>query len=326
MITIWDKKDIKPGSSLRVDKNHPGEFFWVNDNNNRKGLFLQSETKFKYKKLKKLNGVDITIESTKDEKNLIIYLYYDLLTGEGLNEFEQFCKFIIKNTLDHPNADSVFKQVINEIETWNKLFKGRSDGLLGENEIIGLYGELLFIRDFFEPLIGIKNSISSWEDGEQDFQFNKKLFEIKTSSMAKDKKIQISSLEQLDTNSGDIFICRQTVGRLDFKNNENNSLNGIVKDILNIIRQSEDPTVAEIFSMKLYDRGYEENKKYEQPFLHLEQRQFIQIKENFPRLTPHNVDTRIKKVNYEIDEINYLDFLIDEVSAKELLESEKFER
>lgn len=320
MITIWDEKKIKPGGRLRVDKNHPGEFFWLNDHNNRKGLFLESETKFKYKKLKKLNGVDVNIEISKDEKKLGIYLYYDLETGDGLKEFEGFCRFIIKNTFDLPNADLVFKQVINEIETWNKLFKGRSDGLLGENEIIGLYGELLFIKNFFEPIIGIKNSINSWEDGEQDFQFNKKLFEIKTSSMAKDKKINISSLEQLDTNSGDIFICRQTVGKVDFKNNENNSLNGIVKDILNIIRESEDPTMTEVFSSKLYDRGYEKNKKYEQ-FFNLEQRQFIEIKENFPRLTPHNVDTRIKKVNYEIDEIYYLDFLIDESSAKQLVES-----
>ena len=78
--------------------------------------------------------------------------------------------------------------------------------------------------------------------------------------------------------------------------------------------------MTEVFSSKLYDRGYEKNKKYEQ-FFNLEQRQFIEIKENFPRLTPHNVDTRIKKVNYEIDEIYYLDFLIDESSAKQLVES-----
>ena len=322
MTNIWEDENIKPGNAKRVDEKHPGEFYWMVDERNRKGLWLQSKSELAHKKIASLAGIACNIEKSDDSK-LDLTIIHDLEPGEAIDDFFNFCEFLVNVTYCLKGTDDVFREVINKLDLWNKLFRTKSDGLLTENEILGLFGELLFIKEFLEPIIGIENAISSWEDGEQDFQFNKKLYEIKTSSMAKDRKIQISSLDQLNTQSGDIFICRQTLGKMNSKDDSSDSLNGIVKEINKIIDKTDNPNLGNLYSAKLYERRYEEDIKYEKFFLNLQNRQFIRVTNDFPKLTPQNVDPRVKSVSYEIEEISYSKFIIDEEEASQYLRTSK---
>ena len=59
-----------------------------------------------------------------------------------------------------------------------------------------------------------KESIQTWKgplEGEQDFAFQDNLYEVKTQLSTSDHKIKISSLEQLNNESGKIFLSHQII-------------------------------------------------------------------------------------------------------------------
>ena len=70
-----------------------------------------------------------------------------------------------------------------------------------ETEMMGLIGELLFLRDYLIPDRGIDTALDSWmgpEKTHKDFSDQKDWFEVKTISFGKES-VRISSIEQLDS-------------------------------------------------------------------------------------------------------------------------------
>lgn len=80
------------------------------------------------------------------------------------------------------------------------MFYGSSK-LLSENEVLGLIGELLFLKDFAFKVYGVSTGLNGWSGPEpthKDFSFENNWYEIKTINSYKNS-VSISSLEQLDS-------------------------------------------------------------------------------------------------------------------------------
>ena len=83
----------------------------------------------------------------------------------------------------------------------DKIFKKEKFDGLSEEEIRGLIGELLFIKNFSNKKADFKNNILKWkgcENGLHDFETIKSKIEIKTFSS--EGIIRISYPDQLDIN------------------------------------------------------------------------------------------------------------------------------
>ena len=65
---------------------------------------------------------------------------------DNLSLFYSFCEDIITQTENY-SGDNGYVEIVNRYNQWKKMFYGSSK-LLSENEILGLIGELLFLKDY----------------------------------------------------------------------------------------------------------------------------------------------------------------------------------
>ena len=80
------------------------------------------------------------------------------------------------------------------------LKKHRPDGLSPEQQV-GLFGELLILRDLFLPRLEPVVTIQAWrgcKKAHQDFQFPGKALEVKTTRAAIPDRIAVTNVQQLD--------------------------------------------------------------------------------------------------------------------------------
>ena len=301
---------------------HPLELVYIRDGLGREGFgFINHDFK-EPKNIKQYKGIDILSKNNADDKYFMLFL----TEKELYDQFKYITIDILKNTQNIKKDDysSATETIIKILKKWDELLKNTRKGLDLRKQM-GLYGELVFIRDFLAPTIGLSNAISSWKDGEQDFEFNKILLEIKTQDAAKDAKIMISSLDQLDLVSGEIFLVRQAVGtgQEDIKDGE--KLPEVVETILKQIEKSEDSLIGDIFNNSLYERGYlieneNENATYTKKYS-LKRRVFLEITDSFPSLTPSKVDEGILKAQYELKEEIISRFILEEKEVKDKLKN-----
>jgi len=290
----------------------PISFLFTKDDFGNIGFGIKSNIELKNKKPKSLEIIDIFWKN-KTLKDNNSEVYFILNQSKYEKEFQHFCTDIIKNceNLGHNEDSKAIKIMLEVLERWKNLFKAKRV-LLSDREQMGLYGELVFIRDYLQLNIGIKNAILSWEDGEQDFEFNGKLFEIKSQNAASDSKIMISSLQQLDTSSGNIFLIRQKIGKKNNVSENSESLNGTILSIIELIKKENDSLLLEKFELSLFERNYliendDSNRNYTTKY-NLMERIFYEITESFPSITPNKVDIGILKASYEISEITIEQF------------------
>jgi hypothetical protein len=163
---------------------------------------------------------------------------------------------------------------------------------------LGLYGELLILRDFFLKNISPKSAFRAWigpTRSAQDFQHSNVLLEIKTQLSI--DLVKISSLEQLDPREEELFLIHQLL-----EESEDEGLS--LQELVNQIRKeyaSKDVVSSEIFKTSLLEANFEDNDQYNNPLWKLESRKGYLVNGEFPRLTRGNVHHLIASAVYKIN-------------------------
>src|SRR5699024_8133412 len=93
-----------------------------------------------------------------------------------------------------------YTAIVNRYFQWKKMFVSSKGNLLTEPEIMGLIGEILYLKGTLAERIGLYNALKSWSGQElthKDFSFDDTWVEVKTVRSG-GQTVKISSLEQLD--------------------------------------------------------------------------------------------------------------------------------
>src|SRR5262249_28838647 len=154
--------------------------------------------------LPKLNGIDVAIERRPPAS---VRLVLTLQDRAQFDIFRALCDHLIKATRSEPpGANGLgLRLVLQRLRDWHDMLRRRRVSLLDPQEILGLAGELLFLRDQVLPLLPPPQGILSWRGAyrdEQDFAFGGWQIEVKTQLSTSDQRLQISSEAQLDATSG----------------------------------------------------------------------------------------------------------------------------
>ena len=172
----------------------------------------------------------------------------------------------------------------------------QSNQLLSENQIIGLIGELLFLKELMTK-ISIISAISSWSGPDpthKDFSYDNKRYEIKSIHNYKNT-VLISSIEQLDS---------EVDGHLVIYEFEKMSPNydGITlnKIIFNISRMINSESINDLFVDKLRKVGYAYDDIYDTYVYEQKNKSSYNVNCDFPRLKRESLHEGIGKVKYEI--------------------------
>ncbi|QES75846.1 PD-(D/E)XK motif protein [Clostridium diolis] len=247
---------------------------------------------------------EVTIESSRsievklfkrDDSRLSISFSLLDISMEAI--FYKFCEDIIESSRSI-NKLNALNYIVGRWNSWRLMFKKNANELLNENQISGLLGELIFLKEYMIPKYGESVAIKSWmgpEKSHKDFEVEDTWYEIKTIRSGA-LTIKISSVEQLDSESlGHLNVV--ILEKTNEKCRESVSLNNYINGLQEMLDEFENEL---IFRNKLGQVGYcydEEYDKYNYRFI--ENKRYA-VNENFPRIEKENLPNAIVKASYDI--------------------------
>ena len=224
------------------------------------------------------------------------FLRFSLLNSDLLECFSLFCYDLIKSTLGIVDDETAYKQLQTRYLSWKRMFKPNR-GLLTESEIMGLIGELLYMRDYMIPIHGVDAALESWtgpEKTHKDFSLNDTWYEIKTISSGKES-VRISSLEQLDSEIiGYLVVYSLERMSPSFNGVRLNELVAQIMDLIPIAIQRD------LLLAKLELYGYDFSPEYDNYVYAVSDCVSYKVHENFPRLVRKDIPVSVSRIQYEI--------------------------
>jgi len=183
---------------------------------------------------------------------------------------------------------------------WQSFMKLSGPEGLGRERSIGLYGELLVMRDLMIPQFGTRASVSGWrgfKKAPQDFQVPGFALEVKTTTASIPDRIHISNVQQLDNQGPGHMIL--TLVHLD--RNESSG-DGTLPEIVDELRTMLPDTELDLFNAGLIEVGYHDMHRdlYEHTYYVLKQRKHYEVVEDFPHITLEMIPEGVKSVKYSI--------------------------
>lgn len=301
----WE--DIAPASDPHADNvrrasiTHPLDFFL---GRNHAGQYIFSLTAEdgcrELPRPPKLNGIDVTVERRLGEGARLVLTLDD---RDQFDIFQALCGHLLEATVDHSrgNNGTGLRLVLRRLADWHNLLRRRREGLLTDAEVIGLVGELLFLRDQIIPRAGATGAVSAWRGAhreEQDFAYGAWQIEVKTQLSTSDHRLQISSEAQLDTAGSRLLLCHQVVARAP-ASREAMSLNRLVDQLIGQFTAAG-PSVLEQFEVAMEACRYARLDEYDAPEWLLTDRRLFDVRDGFPRLTPSMLPAGVHAVSYSI--------------------------
>lgn len=281
----------KPNYFSRVDTTHILELHIGLDENGRKAIELRNAFT-----PRKIAGT-ASIEVNQYKKEAYNTIRFSLVNEDVSGLFYKFCDDLIEQTRELKDRAEGYQAITNRFFMWKKAFVPYKGNLLSEPEIMGLIGELLFLKTDLAQRIGCENALRAWSGQElthKDFSEGDTWYEVKTIHRGKGT-VKISSVEQLDSdNSGELIVYSLE------KMSE--MYNGITLNKL--ILQTQDLFVSqedrEDFWSKVSLHGYEYNNYYDSFVFEISNRIKYLVDDNFPKLVKDNIPAAIVKASYEI--------------------------
>lgn len=273
------------------------ERFWVSMDDNKQILFfIQDVGADNIKPLENLAGLHVSIEKYgAGESRLVCRLISH--EPELLDKFATVAKDIAFHCSAYKGAQ-LFLKTQERIKSWADFLKPSRSGLT-HSEFVGLFGELYVLAEYLISSIPANESVRAWigpEGKKQDFTFNDCAIEVKTTLSGDQQTIKISSLDQLDKVTQQLYLMRIVASPS--ADGTGFSLFGLYQKCLEAI--DHDVVAEGLFLQKaslLYGKASESQIKDHFVIVNVS---IFDVDTNFPKLTQSNVNLAIRDVKYEI--------------------------
>jgi len=213
--------------------------------------------------------------------------------------FSALCQTMISVLREVSNSATALSVATEQLKRWKAFMAGKKRGILSPEEVRGLFGELIFLRQIVDVTDNERDAVKSWEGPEsaqQDFIYSDLAIEIKTLSGRERNAVRISSEDQLDSLKDSLFL---KVFRLTEMPTSDRalSLNDLVRKISS---EFTDREVDEEFCDKLAKAGYVELHEYDSPKFIVSEERLYAVTEGFPRLIRSELPEGVANVRYSI--------------------------
>lgn len=274
---------------IRVDSDHPLELML--------GLNQDGEKSIRYigmfepTKVKGTSLIDVK-QFMLGEKKCI---QFSLKSLSSSDLFYKLCNDLIDSSRDSSEA-SGYSFITSRFARWKKMFVSRT-GILTIEMIMGLMGELSFLKDYLIPKYGVHEAVQSWSAPEttvKDFSINDEWFEIKTVG-SQSLTVNINSLQQLDSQlKGSLVVYYLERMSPTFKGI---TLNSLVEDLMKEIPSVDD---SDLFATKITSLGYTYNDQYDEIVFEIKNRRQFIVDNNFPVIRKDMIPAAVHNVKYEL--------------------------
>lgn len=298
----WAGIKFKGGGFLRVDIEHPLEWYIGYQSIRQKTLLLVSDTEISEIESSK----SMSVSRRRRESDNRWTLSFELLQNEQQEVFAILCSDVIEYSRTAANEKEALVLAINRYRQWSRLLELQRGGMMSESVQKGLLGELLFLEERIDSDEFALTAIQGWvgaDGADQDFMYSDGWFEVKCVG-ASAVNVTISSLEQLDCfDVGELLIKR--IDKVAPERTDSISLNEVVQRISNRIEGE----ALDLFCAKLYAYGYIDLREYSEQKYHCSATQRYCVNDFFPRLTRKTVASQIASLQYELSLPSLADWL-----------------
>ena len=251
--------------------------------------------------LPKLNNIAITMGLEASGR---CELTVALANPDYLELFRALCADLISTTrfLTRADQDQALLAVVARIIRWQGLLRSARGGILNSGEQLGLFGELMLLKDVFLARTDAFAALSAWRGpsgAEQDFQFARRLFEVKSQMASSDKLIRVSSEHQLDLVSGNIALYHQVFSTSDGAEGEGRTLRQMVDETRQLVLNSS-PAAVDLFQARLIEACYEPLEEYDVHKLVLTGRDVYEVTDDFPRISASDLPAGVSNLRYDL--------------------------
>jgi len=249
----------------------------------------------KYKPVRISSSDVIAVEQFQNGD--VYTLRFSLENNDLLEYFCTFCQDLLDSVKVTSEDESAYHTLRSRYYSWRQLFRP-DNGRMTEAEIMGLIGELLFLRDYMIPERGIDMALESWmgpEKTHKDFSCQQDWFEIKTISFGKES-VRISSVEQLDSDiEGALIVYELEKMSPSF---DGIKINQLVNSIIALLKN---PSQRELFMAKLQLYSFEFSNENDNLVFALKNTYKYRIDVvDFPRLHRSLLPNAITRVQYDL--------------------------
>lgn len=295
-------------SQRRVDASIHHDIFWITDVNGKYGFQISTDicSEINCEEVS-LRGIQLIIDNTRYINQIDFFLI--LQNNVDWEIFRALCDDLIKVVRDNPEGKEMISAVELRLRRWQQLLKQDNRSPFSLQQQMGLFSELLCLKNIVLPKLGIHQAITSWNGPEldkQDFLLDDAALEVKSYRTSKGDTINISSLKQLDSEKSSMYLAAYALTP-----SENGiSIYDLAEEIRLIIREiSTLSQLEELFESKLIAYGYVPELINDElhSFIVDNQRLFT-VTDTFPRITPKDVRDPIASVSYSIDLSKCLDY------------------
>ena len=230
------------------------------------------------------------------EESGLYSLMFLLEREELLERFCTFCQDLLSSVENITDPAEGYRAICNRYASWKRLFKP-SHGDLTEPEIMGLIGEMLFLKNEMIPAYGADKAIESWmgpEKTNKDFSTDSVWYEVKAVSAGKNS-VHISSIEQLDSDV-DGYLSVYKLEKMS-PGYDGVRLSSLANEIMTLI---DNDFYKEMFASKLMSYGFDWSSDCDNFVYSIcSFAQYI-VSDGFPRIRHDNIALPIVKVQYEL--------------------------
>lgn len=285
------KEDFPSRHFIRFGDNRHLSLYIGRDENARYSFDFRG----KYKPVRISSSDVIVVEQYKDGGMLT--LRFSLENNDLLEYFCTFCQDLFDSVKVTSDDETAYHTLRSRYYSWRQLFRP-NNARLTEAEIMGLIGELLFLKDNMIPERGIDVALESWmgpEKTHKDFSDQQDWFEVKTISFGKES-VRISSIEQLDSDiDGTLVVYELEKMSPSF---EGIRLNQLVNSIIALLVNTHQ---RETFMAKLQLFGFDFSNENDNLVFALKNQYMYKVDNgNFPRLHRSLLPEAISRVQYEL--------------------------
>lgn len=289
-------KDLDNYKMKRVSSKSKFDIYWLKD---LKGNYcLNFRIKNAFKNFKAIETKEMKISFSND--NLVIILN----DSSNWEIFKVFCDDLISSLEELLDPAKVSQKLYSRINEWKGLLQGKLKKVLSLEEQMGLFSEVLTLKELILVNGGNINSWRGPDKDSQDFLCNNCAIEVKSCLSSKRRLATISSKYQLETEKQYLFMIVYSLT----KTEKGLNLNQLINETLKLIEIETEKT---IFLKKLLELGYSFEETGYYSFL-VDSKAYFNIDKSFPKLISSNINSEIIEVKYKIDLSLCNEFLINE--------------
>ncbi len=307
-------KDMPESTQRRIKSDTLHNLFWITDLEGKYGFLLESKDLFDDIKLPaNLKGIDLLKRNSTYGYGELFLVLND---KEDWQIFYTLCNDLVSITDEYDKDKAMIGAVEVRLKRWRQLLKQDRSNSMDLHKQMGLFSELLCLRDIVLPKHGVEQAIISWvgpDLDKQDFLLDDAIIEVKSYKTSKGQIAHISSIKQLFSDKVPLFLL--TYGLTQTENGQ--SISDIVENI-NSHLKTKSNEIKNNFEGKLLEYGYMpdiiKNPFYK--FIVDKNRVFL-ASGDFPKIQPKFISHGITDVKYSIDLLECGDYEQDIVNFLE---------